>query len=280
MGCLGVIFLIILLALAFEYPEVSIPIIVIMVILSILGVRKNKTKAEEEERKRIESRNKAKTKYDEIKRGIRIPHNTLTVNYKGSSIEILKGYLYTWIGNDNLYFFPSSPPLDESKIEEIILFKIPITNIEYYATRGEVYRENRVTGGGGGGSSIGGTVVGGMIAGEAGAIIGSRKEGEPVKSELITHDTRETFLNFYYEGSKTTMFFDYNDYETFEEILPHKAYHIVSAIKANEIIVEHTRKNLSPADKIRELAKLKDEGIISESEFEEKKRELLDKIIE
>lgn len=51
-------------------------------------------------------------------------------------------------------------------------------------------------------------------------------------------------------------------------------------IRDNEIIAEYSRKNLSSADKIRELAMLRDEGIISESEFEEKKRELLDRLIE
>ena len=131
-----------------------------------------------------------------------------------------------------------------------------------------------------GGSSLGGAVIGGVFAGEAGAVIGSRKEIVPIKSELVTHDTREMFLNYYDEGIKRSIFFNYNDYGAFEEIIPQKAYNIVKAIKDNEIIVEYSRKNLSLADKVRESARLRDEGIISESEFEKKKIELLDRLIE
>ncbi|WP_010243672.1 hypothetical protein [Acetivibrio cellulolyticus] len=87
------------------------------------------------------------------------------------------------------------------------LYTILLDKIEYYATRGEIVHENKITGGGGGGSSIKGAVIGGVIAGEAGAIIGSRKKLDPIKSELIAHDNRETFLNFFDDNNiKNSMF--------------------------------------------------------------------------
>jgi hypothetical protein len=143
-----------------------------------------------------------------------------------------------------------------------------------------VVYENKITGGGGG-SSLGRAVVGGVIAGEAGAIIGSRKESNPIKSELITHDKREAFLNFYDDNNaKRSMFFAFNDYNVFNELLPEKAYEIVNAIKTNAIINKVINKNKSEniLDQIRELSKLKDERILTEQEFSEKKRALLNKL--
>jgi hypothetical protein len=46
----------------------------------------------------------------------------------------------------------------------------------------------------GGGSSVSGAVVGGLLAGGAGAVIGSR---EKVESQLIRHDEREVLFNFF-----------------------------------------------------------------------------------
>ena len=82
-------------------------------------------------------------------------------------------------------------------IDEIKLTTIPSGQIEYFSKRGEIFRENKISGGGGGGSSIGGAVVGSLIAGDAGAIVGSRNKVNAIKSEIIEHDTRETFLNYF-----------------------------------------------------------------------------------
>jgi hypothetical protein len=206
------------------------------------------------------------------------------VSYNGGFAELLETKNCLWLDDNNLCFFPATPPdTDEpSNVNKIILYKIPIDNIEYYATKGEVIHENKISGGGGGGSSIGGAIVGGVIAGEAGAIIGSRKETTPIKSELITHDTRKTFLNFYDDNHiKHSMFFDFEDYNIFYELIPEKAYNIVSAIKTNNIINKVVNKNITAdiTNQIKELAKLKDEGLLTEEEFTEKKKLLLDRII-
>lgn len=152
------------------------------------------------------------------------------------------------------------------------LYTILLDKIEYYATRGEIVHENKITGGGGGGSSIKGAVIGGVIAGEAGAIIGSRKKLDPIKSELIAHDNRETFLNFFDDNNiKNSMFFDFNDYSIFNELIPEKSFDIVNTIKTNNILnrVVNESKSTSIPDQIRELAKLKSEGILTEEEFTE-----------
>ncbi|AST57754.1 hypothetical protein Thert_01760 [Thermoanaerobacterium thermosaccharolyticum] len=75
---------------------------------------------------------------------------------------------------------------------------MPYKDIKYFTTQGSISKEIKITGCGGdlGGSSIGGAIIGGIIAGGVGAIIGSRKEGriEPIKTEIITHDDKETIL--------------------------------------------------------------------------------------
>ena len=72
--------------------------------------------------------------------------------------------------------------------------KIKVSNIKYYRIVGDKYVTTEVTGGGGGGSSIKGAIIGGIIAGEAGAIIGSRKSIEPVKSNSTVHDKQSVLM--------------------------------------------------------------------------------------
>lgn len=282
-GCLVVIAIIIILALFASYP---IPAIIVTACLIIIGIAiYQNSKANEEEKARLqkEAAERARQAYNDFKSKITIPENALKVKYKNGFAKLLETENYVWIENNELCFFPSSPPNTDtpSNISKIILYKIPINKIEYYATRGEIVHENKITGGGGGGSSVSGAIVGGVIAGGAGAVIGSRKKTDPIKSELIIHDNRETFLNFFDDNNvKHSMFFDFKDYYTFNELIPEKAFEIVNTIKTNNILnkVINESKPVNISDQIRELAKLKDEGLLTEEEFTEKKKELLEKI--
>ncbi|MFC2028858.1 SHOCT domain-containing protein, partial [Chloroflexota bacterium] len=99
--------------------------------------------------------------------------------------------------------------------------------------------------------------------------------------ELVTHDTRETFLNYFDEkNERHSLFFDKNAFQAFNDIIPEKEYHIVNTLKASNLIKSQTvtSKEKTITGQIRDLAKLKDEGIITEQEFNEKKKVLLDKI--
>lgn len=80
-------------------------------------------------------------------------------------------------------------------------------------------------------------------------------------------------------------FFDLNDPDNIEKVLPEKAYRMVKAIRDKEIEDEESKEDLStadinPVDKIKELTRLKNEGIISKREFKEKKKKILDKMVE
>jgi len=287
MGCLVSILvpilIVIVLALFVNYPIQASFIAVILITLGIVAYYTDKAKKEEQLKLQNESKERALQVYNDIKANITIPENALKVKYKGGHAKLLKTENYMWVDNNILCFFPATPPDNDSpsNIEKIILFKIPINKLEYYATRGEVVYENKITGGGGGGSSIGGAVVGGVIAGGTGAVVGSRKKIDPIKSELVTHDTRETFLNFFDdENKKHSLFFDFDDYRKFSELLPEKAFEIVNIIKTKSILNKAINEDsaVTITDQIRELAKLKDEGLLTDEEFSEKKKALLEKI--
>lgn len=253
-------------------------IAVIICSIFIFKTTSNKTKQVISEFRKEEA--ESLNDYLAEKKRYNIPNNAKFIRYKSGYADLFKSSNYIWIDEGNLCFFPTEKiaVVDNSKV---ILYKIPLDKIEYYATKGELVHENKITGGGGGGSSIGGAVVGGVIAGGVGAVIGSRKKNDPIKSELITHDRRETFINFFNDkDEKHSMFFDFDAYNIFIELMPEKAFEIVSAIKANAILnkVVNESKSSSITDQIRELAKLKDEGILTEEEFNNKKKELLDKI--
>lgn len=259
--------------------------IIISVIIGVVYLvnTKNQEREEDEKRKaKFKAEIAAKEKYDKIRSMIHVPKSCHKVKCKKGIIPIFKGDNYIWIENNEVCFFPCNPPEDVSidKMEKVRLFKIPVKNIEYFVQQGEIYHENKITGGGGGGSSVGGAIVGGIIAGEVGAVIGSRKEVNPVKSELLTHDTRETQFNFFVNEVKYSIMFQNKDYDIFNKLIPEKSYAMVNEIKKSNIInkikSENNASNIT--NQIREIARLKDEGIITVEEFEEKKKNLLNKI--
>jgi hypothetical protein len=229
----------------------------------------------------------AKERYDEIRKQVSIPETAKEITYFKSSVKSpielanKKQKVYIWKSDGNICFFPCSPEtVDSISFATLKINSVPVSQIEYFSKRGEVFRENKISGGGGGGSSIGGAVAGGLIAGEAGAVIGSRKKVNEIKSELITHDTRETFLNYFDGNERHSLFFDDNAFQRFNDLIPEKEFSIVNAIKSSEIIKNQVSANSqkSVTDQLRELAKLRDDGIITENEFNEKKKQLLDKI--
>lgn len=91
---------------------------------------------------------------------------------------------------------------DDTKPYPIYITEIPIDKIQYYTKEGDVQYTSHVSGGGGGGSSLKGAVIGGVIAGDAGAIIGSRKKVNPITTETRTHDSRQTVLRYYDDFGK------------------------------------------------------------------------------
>ena len=197
---------------------------------------------------------------------------------------------YIWVQSDALHIMPKwiEIPISLSRVDVVMsnidildnLYRrvvIPFSDIEYYQIGGEYYRENKISGGGGGGSDIRGAIIGGVVAGGVGAVIGSRKETDSIKSKLVTHDTRETVLCYYKNGNRRSIVFEYENYQVFEDLIPEKNYDIVTETKRKGLTQQIAKHDYTKtiAEQIRELATLKNDGILTEEEFKEKKGELL-----
>ena len=104
------------------------------------------------------------------------------------------------------------------QLEEIIDFK----DVKYYNINGSEREKQVISGGGGGGSSIKGAVVGGLIAGEVGAIIGSRKKTEEIKTSYEKIDDRKLVITF--KNGTTKDVRDFSLYEYLLENIPEKDY--------------------------------------------------------
>lgn len=104
------------------------------------------------------------------------------------------------------------------QLEEIIDFK----DVKYYNIDGSEREKQIISGGGGGGSSIKGAVVGGLVAGEVGAIIGSRKKNEEIKTSYEKIDDRKLVITF--KNGTTKDIKDFSLYEYLLENVPEKDY--------------------------------------------------------
>ena len=100
---------------------------------------------------------------------------------------------------------------------------IQIDKIHYYSSEGEVSYVTEVTGGG---SSLRGAILGGILAGEVGAIIGSR---ETVKSSTREIDNRKVIFVYEFKGKLIKEKLD-NEYSiVFDTLIPEKDIKYVMA---------------------------------------------------
>lgn len=273
MGCVVALIIFLLIYWAFASPSTFFIGLFIAIGLGIWGGISSKKTNREKMEKAIKVEEENVKMYKEKKIQFNIDETHLTVYYKSGFASIARAKQYIWIEEDKLCFFPATIQSDEYRCT---VNKISLKDIEYYATQGNISKETKISGGGGdiGGSSIGGAVIGGVLAGGVGAVIGSRKKGkiEPIKSEIITHDDRETFMNYFIHGIKHSMFFNYGDYTTFLKIMPYKDYNNVVNAQLS------SGSKLSVKEQLIELADLKEKGILTVEEFDETKKRLLDKI--
>lgn len=200
-----------------------------------------------------------------------ILNNPITIKYLKSQPQLQINDdnldMMIWTNKDILYL------VHNDLVNCLGGIKIPIKSIKSFLRQGDMYIETNISGGGGGGSSITGAVVGGVIAGGTGAVIGSRKKSQEIKTENKQIDNRETILEFEYNDETYYMFLASEAYEILLKLIPQKEFNFVSRDnikKSDNKLNEETAFN-----NIRELAKLKDEGILTEEEFQAKKKQLL-----
>ncbi len=126
-----------------------------------------------------------------------------------------------WSDEKCLYLFPLFNYEDYMVNKEIYkLFSIDKKHVASLSQEGNIHYTTEVYGGGGGGTSVKGAIVGGAIAGEMGAVIGSRKEVNPITSSTKRIDDRVTSLKLLDDNNSfCEIYFEYNDYYAISKIL-------------------------------------------------------------
>lgn len=194
---------------------------------------------------------------------------------------------YLWIDNDMLNLFPmpqyykeweisSSNKPDVSKLK---LKTIPIESILYFEEIGELRKYTTLSGGG---TSLKGALLGYIIADDIGAIIGSR---EPIKTEVISEDDRK--IELIYKNSENgieNLEFTHDAYAVFKKLIPLKELQKIIGLNAIQNVdmatVENDelQQNNNTKEKLKQLNEMKEEGLITNDEFLEQRKKILDLI--
>lgn len=178
---------------------------------------------EEEKKKKLED---WKEPYEEYSK----KYDKVLKIYQESKYYLTSNAIHYAIIDNKIHSMSFKPTLDLIVNYSYNLGKIPseieekiydLDKVKYYQLEGSVHKEQHITGGGGGGSSIKGAVVGSLVAGDVGAIVGSRKKVDEIQTTYKTIDDRKVILNF---KDDTYIHLDYKFYEMLLDIMPEKDY--------------------------------------------------------
>ena len=190
---------------------------------------------------------------------------------------------------------------DVNKKEDEELFMmttIPLENILSYQLIGAVEHTAVVSGGGSGGQpNIRGAVMGGLLFGGAGAIIGSQTGVyiNPIKSDVLEYDSRVTILNLRNDkGQAEIKELPYYYSEVFMKVIPEKEFSFIQAqnnvgimpqgqnapaqIQGHNAPAQIQAQNApvrNMVEEIKQLKELLDLDLITQEEYDAKKKELL-----
>lgn len=157
-----------------------------------------------------------------------------------------------------------------------IVQQIPFDKIQCFMKIGDVQYTSKISGGGGGGSSLSGAIIGALIAGETGAIIGSRRSTSQIKTTVETHDTRKTQLRYLNKNGSIEIF-EREGYDLYDYLLSKIPEKDLLSIQLAQDVTRSNEKHESPsrANRLRELKSLLDDGILTEEEFNAEKQKIL-----
>lgn len=145
-------------------------------------------------------------------------------NIRATLFEEAKIPHYLWIAGSALNMFPVGEYFENQisafsrpDVANIKLKKVSVDDILYFEELGELRKYTKITGGG---SSLKGALVGYVLAGDVGAIIGSR---EPVKTNIISEDERRVELIYKNaDGKIENLEFAHDAYSMLKVLIPDK----------------------------------------------------------
>ena len=199
--------------------------------------------------------------YDEMK--TTVLYNDLNSRY-GENVII-------YIKNKKISIYPI---IIRNNKENVKIIKIPFESITYFAHEGDIYREQVISGGGSGDINYEGAIVGGLIAGSAGMVVGGQRKVNEVTSKTVEHDTRKIRLLYTDKDGNKSLYFPHDCYDFFLDCFPEKDYEVVTTNKKKKHIKVNDEVSLK--EKIKELKNMLEEGLITQEEYDEKRKKLLD----
>lgn len=179
--------------------------------------------------KRIEPISKINTEYKEKLKQWCTENNII---FKDNIIQTSEIWVnqkpgYIWFSNRDIIFCPDSINCgDPINIDNNIIL-IRYDKIKYYTKDGTISYTNEIINKGKN-ISISGAVVGGLIAGESGAIIGSRKDMNKIENIAVKHDEINTYI--YFERDNEIKLVEIKGNEFYQRILhfiPEKEYYYI-----------------------------------------------------
>ena len=192
---------------------------------------------------------------------------------------------YLWIDNNSLMLFPRSTYYEQRvtgdyrpKISNLMLKRksIPIDSILYFEEVGELRKYTTISGGG---SSLKGALLGYAIADDVGAIIGSR---EPITTNVVSEDDRKVELIYRDENNEVTnLEFMHDAYDVFKKLIPLKELRKIASlntVQGTKETVINGKKSKHIKEKLKQLNELKTDGLITEEEYTEQRKKILESL--
>ena len=238
-----------------------------------------------------------RAKYNSIRSGLNIPSNCSKIDVETTVFGLpckaqalcgkrmlLKNDFYCWNEDDTLYIFPTEEHLEDDHItyatlpkdlggvlnpNDIRVYRIQKDEIKHYQISGQERSEVKVHSADDG-VNVKGAIIGGILAGDAGAVIGSQHNKGRIYSNTEHFDERYVELFYSQNGATSKLKLSITAYPLLEQWYPDKEYsYVLSATP------QTSTTNGDKFDEVKKYKDLLDFGIISEAEFEAKKKELL-----
>lgn len=295
-GLAGIILLIVLVYLAGNIINDILGLIasslLVFSLLSILvGIlmimEENSSNKTTEKEQYIENINAFQEEYDKCVDMMGIVKSDIEITLLESALHSFEVEIshYLWVADDCIQLFPmaeyyrayETSSVSRPDVSELQLKSVPIDSILYFEEMGELRKYATVSGGG---TSLKGALLGYAIAEDVGAIIGSR---EPITTKIVSEDDRRIELVYKNkEGEIENLEFKHDAYDVFKQLIPLKEFRKIVSLNTVQSTksgaVTETQKSQTAKEKLKQLKELKAKGLITEEEYSEQKKKVLESL--